>query len=269
MYTIRECSRITSLSIKALRIYHEKGLLIPAVVDRATGYRYYSSENIQKAQVIRQLRDMQFGLDDIKGLLEAGTDEEAVFACLEKQKQAMRARMEESKAIIQALDTILEAEKEAQTIMEQQQFEVLEQTVDEMLIAGIRYKGKYCECGEKFGALFRKMGGNAAGKPMNLYYDGEYKEEDADIESCIPIKKEKAVEGIDIRPLPGGKCLSLLHKGPYEELGRSYEKLFNYIKEKGYKTALPSREIYLKGPGMFFRGNPKKYITEIQVMLEA
>ncbi|MBD3266291.1 MerR family transcriptional regulator, partial [bacterium] len=155
MYSISECSRITSLSIKALRIYHEKGLLVPAVVDRATGYRYYSSENIQKAQVIRQLRDMQFGLDDIKGLLEAGTDEEAVFACLEKQKQAMRTRVEESKAIIQALDTILEAEKEAQTIMEQEQFEVLEKTVDEMLIAGIRYKGKYCECGEKFGALFR------------------------------------------------------------------------------------------------------------------
>jgi effector-binding domain-containing protein len=30
----------------------------------------------------------------------------------------------------------------------------------------------------------------------------------------------------------------------------------------------PSREIYLKGPGMIFKGNPKNYLTEIQIFLE-
>src|ERR1700682_6406982 len=39
--TIGEFSRITHLSIKTLRRYHEAGLLQPARVDRQTGYRYY------------------------------------------------------------------------------------------------------------------------------------------------------------------------------------------------------------------------------------
>ena len=63
--------------------------------------------------------------------------------------------------------------------------------------------------------------------------------------------------------LPGGRCVSLLHRGPYDELGRSYQRVFEYLEGKGLKPALPTREVYLKGPGMIFRGNPKRYLTEI------
>ena len=41
--------------------------------------------------------------------------------------------------------------------------------------------------------------------------------------------------------------------------------MLKYVKERGYEVALPTREVYLKGPGMIFRGNPKKYLTEIQL----
>ncbi len=72
-----------------------------------------------------------------------------------------------------------------------------------------------------------------------------------------------------MRELPGGRFVCLLHRGPYEELGRSYRKVFESIEAKGLKPAVPSREVYLKGPGMIFRGNPKKYLTEIQVPVES
>ena len=71
-----------------------------------------------------------------------------------------------------------------------------------------------------------------------------------------------------MRELPGGRCVSLVHKGPYEQLGRSYARITQYIKEKGYTVALPTGEVYLKGPGMIFRGNPKNYVTEIQMVIE-
>ena len=41
MLSIGEFSRVTQLSIKALRLYHEKGILSPGKVDPATGYRYF------------------------------------------------------------------------------------------------------------------------------------------------------------------------------------------------------------------------------------
>ncbi len=76
------------------------------------------------------------------------------------------------------------------------------------------------------------------------------------------------MEGISIRELPGGRCVSLLHKGAYEELGRSYAKILTHIKEKGYEIVMPTREVYVKGPGMIFKGNPKNYLTEIQMLIQ-
>jgi effector-binding domain-containing protein len=84
----------------------------------------------------------------------------------------------------------------------------------------------------------------------------------------MPVRKGNPVPGVSMRELPGGRCVSLLHKGPYEQLGRSYAKVLGYIKEKGYQIAMPTREVYLKGPGMIFKGNPRNYLTEIQMFLQ-
>ena len=104
---------------------------------------------------------------------------------------------------------------------------------------------------------------------MLLHYDGEFREDDADFEACVPIRQKKELEGVSVRELPGGRCVSLIHRGAYEELSRSYARIFDYINDRKYKTLLPSREIYLKGPGMIFRGNPRNYVTEIQILVEA
>jgi effector-binding domain-containing protein len=72
---------------------------------------------------------------------------------------------------------------------------------------------------------------------------------------------------IAVHRLPGGKCVFVVHKGPYEQIGRSYAKLIEYVQQKGYEVEPPSREIYPKGPGMIFRGNPRNYLTEIQVLV--
>lgn len=147
-------------------------------------------------------------------------------------------------------------------------FEVEEKTLDTLLVAGVRMKGRYDECGKGFAKIGRSLGRYIAGKCFLLHYDNEYRETDADFEACMPVRKGKPVEGISIRELPGGRCVSLVHKGPYSELNRSYAKIMMYIKEKGYEVLSPTREVYLKGPGMLFRGNPKNYLTEIQMLVK-
>jgi effector-binding domain-containing protein len=93
-------------------------------------------------------------------------------------------------------------------------------------------------------------------------------QEVANYETCMPVKGGKSSGDIEVRDLPGGRCVSLLHKGPYDQLSRSYEKALAYVKAKGYRLSSPCREVYLKGPGMVFKGNPKNYLTEIQLMIE-
>lgn len=48
----------------------------------------------------------------------------------------------------------------------------------------------------------------------------------------------------------------------------SYEKILSYVNQHGYAAQMPTREVYIKGPGMIFRGNPKKYLTEIQMLID-
>jgi effector-binding domain-containing protein len=130
-------------------------------------------------------------------------------------------------------------------------------------------RGHYSECGKAFGRIARHFGRHLAGPPFRLHSDTEYRENDANFEACFPVRQRKAIDGIDVRELPGGICVSLVHKGSYDDLGRSYAKVFDYLNEKGHQAEIPTREVYLKGPGMIFKGNPKRYLTEIQIPLKA
>jgi Transcriptional regulator, effector-binding domain/component len=73
-------------------------------------------------------------------------------------------------------------------------------------------------------------------------------------------------EEIGSRVLKGGRVVSVIHKGPYETIGNAYKKLFGYINSNGLKVTGPSREIYLKGPGLILPRSPKKFITELQMV---
>ncbi|MBI1901787.1 MAG: MerR family transcriptional regulator [Planctomycetia bacterium] len=268
MYSIGEFSKITGLSVKTLRFYHEQGVLKPTCVDDQTGYRYYDDTKIETARVIRALRDLEVPLDDVAEILRSHEDEGDVLEFLERHRQAMEAKLRQLTMIRASLDRIILQQREARRAMQNATFEVQEKVVDSLLIAGVRMQGRYSECGKGFSQIGRRMGRYISGKPLLLIYDAEYKEDDADFEACMPVSKETTTEGISVRPLAGGRCVSLVHLGPYEELGRSYAKILDYVKRKGYKLRSPCREVYLKGPGMIFKGNPKKYLTEIQMLIE-
>ena len=90
----------------------------------------------------------------------------------------------------------------------------------------------------------------------------------AGIRICGNYRESGRHRGIFVCELTGGRCLSCLHHGPYETLSESYGLIFDHSKSIGIKINYPIREIYIKGPGMIFRGNPKKYITEIQFPFE-
>ena len=267
-FSVGEFSRITGLSVKTLHFYHEKGILMPSRIDESSGYRYYDQTKLERARVIRWLREMEFSIDDIAEILKEADDEANLLVRLESQKERIAKRMKKEREIVRALDQVISREKEAQRLLETTGFKVERKSLEPALIAGFRMKGKYSDCGRGFSTVGRALGRYICGKPFCLYYDAEYRDEDADIETCFPIRKEVHAEGISVRSLPGGPCLALLHKGPYPQLGRSYEKILSEVQQHTLKIQIPVREVYLKGPGMIFKGNPKNYLTEIQLPIE-
>jgi len=71
MLAIGEFSRMTHLSIRTLRRYHQMGLLEPELVDASSSYRYYSVDQIPTAQVIHRLRELDVPLSGIQRILSA------------------------------------------------------------------------------------------------------------------------------------------------------------------------------------------------------
>ena len=67
--SIGEFARKSRLSLKALRLYDERGLLVPLRVDQASGYRYYGTAQLDQARLIVMLRQLQLPLAAIKELL--------------------------------------------------------------------------------------------------------------------------------------------------------------------------------------------------------
>jgi DNA-binding transcriptional MerR regulator len=57
--SIGEFARRSRLSVKVLRLYDELGVLIPARVDRGSGYRYYDGAQLESARLIAMLRQLQ------------------------------------------------------------------------------------------------------------------------------------------------------------------------------------------------------------------
>jgi DNA-binding transcriptional MerR regulator len=253
LFSIGEFSKITGLTVKTLRFYHEENLLTPTAVDVKTGYRYYDAGIISTARLIAQLRELEFSLAEIGEILRDCREESEILDYLQRHKKTLAAKQERYRQVEVRLDQFILQQRRTRVTMRDDNFEI-KKNVDAMWMAGVRMKGRYSDCGKGFSQIGRKLGRYLCGPCFLLPYDSEYKEDDADFEACFPLRsgaKLDAEAGILIRELPGGKYVSLLHRGPYEELGRSDEKILKHIKSNRYVIEMPTREIYLKGPGMF------------------
>src|ERR1700726_253322 len=96
-FTIGEFSRITHLSIKTLRRYHEAGLLEPAHVDRQTGYRYYSVDQVPTAQVIHRFRELGMPVREV-GELVAVTDPDARADLIAQHLERLETQLDQTRA---------------------------------------------------------------------------------------------------------------------------------------------------------------------------
>jgi DNA-binding transcriptional MerR regulator len=103
-------ARLTGLSVKALRHYDELGLLRPAAVDAGTGYRSYSTAQVERAETIRLLRRLEVPLDEIAMLLEADDPARVRKVLLDHQRRTA-VRSAQLKSVLQRLQPLLDGKE--------------------------------------------------------------------------------------------------------------------------------------------------------------
>jgi GyrI-like small molecule binding domain len=85
--------------------------------------------------------------------------------------------------------------------------------------------------------------------------------------SLPPIDPEPGYR-VELTTWEYGDIAEILHIGPYAEETPAIEKLREFLKQRGYEIIGLHEEEYLKGPGMFFKGDPEKYYTIIRYRIK-
>jgi DNA-binding transcriptional MerR regulator len=244
LLSIGEFSRLTHVSVKALRHYHDLDLLCPARIDPDSGYRFYSTAQAPTAQLVRRFRDLGMPLDQIKVVLTA-TDPAVRDEVITDHLRSMERQLEQTRTAVTSLRQLLEGGGSPSLDVD---FHTL--TSASALVVSARVVWG-AETGvwlrDTFADLRRELGSDAdlRGGPDGALYSAEFFESHiGEVTAFIPLSASAGhVGGL----LPAGPVAVATHRGPFSELDRTYTALGSFVAEQGLasraRTAI--RENYL------------------------
>ena len=105
---IKGFADFTGVSVRTLHYYDEIGLLRPAFVDRATGYRFYDENSLHRMQEILFYRELDFSLKSIGEILSSPNYDKS--KALNEQKQLLTLKKERLERLISAIDSAVKGE---------------------------------------------------------------------------------------------------------------------------------------------------------------
>jgi len=122
LYTVKEVSELSQVTIKTLHHYHKIGLLLPSKVSEA-GYRLYGSKELERLQEILFYKELDFPLDQIKELMEHHSDR---LSILSQQEELLLNRKHRLDNIVQTLRKSISCAKEGETMDNMEMFKGFE-----------------------------------------------------------------------------------------------------------------------------------------------
>ncbi len=269
MFKIGDFSSLSRVSVKTLRYYDEIELLKPAEIDRFTGYRYYSAEQLPRLNRIVALKELGFSLEEIRGLLSDDLSFADICDLLRGRKAGIEQQLRDAETRMARLEEWLaQIEKEGKM----PEYQVTIKKTSPLLVATVRdVLPAYNAVGNLYNEIFGVLGKAGvwpAGPPMVIYHDTEYKEHDTDMEAAVPVSRQTdnvgRVKFYQLPEIPQAACL--VHHGDYSKFSQAYQAIMTWIEKNGYRITGKIREVYLQGPGQ--DKEPKDYVTEIQIPVE-
>lgn len=245
MLAIGTFSRASFLSIKALRAYHESGLLVPARVDPHTGYRSYHPSQLIDAAVILRLRSLDVPLDQVREVVHA-RDPDVTARVLAAHAETMASRLADVQRIVAQLHEGLATPAEhtpVHTRAEPHQHtlavrgQVTEADFDAFL--GDAYA--------RLGTWVDRLGVAPIGPPAALYPAERVDDGPEDVEAYLPLGGPVAVparSGLVLGEVPASDVAVLVHLGGYDAISETYRKLGAWVAEHARPRQLPVRESY-------------------------
>ena len=268
MYKIGEFSKLSFVTVQALRHYDEIGLLKPAKLEQLTGYRYYSADQLPRIQYILALKNLGLSLDDISMLVNDNLSFEDMRKLFILKRIELQQRVKAEQQRLTQVEKFLQQIEDNGNLPKHQ---VTLKKIEPIIIASVRDVLPEFS-GTEIAKMFQELIGfvmsseaKPAGSTMMIYNDEDYKEQDADIEVAFHIDRIIPADGrIRIYELSGiEQAASLVFKGSYEEMGEAYNAVMSWVAYNDYRINGLCRELYLVSPGD--TSDPSQYVSEIQI----
>ncbi|QXJ23188.1 GyrI-like domain-containing protein [Actinomadura graeca] len=238
-------ARLCRLSVKQLRHYDDLGLLAPAWIDPASGYRYYRPDQARDALSIGLLRALDVPLPVVARVLSGDAAQ-----ALKEARDRIEDDLDRRRRGLRLLDRVLaEGLPEARvTIVREpaRRVRVAREAATPSTIPGAT------------SACVRRVlaGGVPQGALIGLFPLDMTDEFDVRVALEAP-------DGDDL--LPGGPFAVATHTGPYDQIPLTVYGVLAWIGDHGHAPGGPVREVYLDDPAAT---DPGRLRTQVMIRLE-
>ena len=257
--TIGDFARATHLSVKALRHYHRIGLLVPAEIDRGSGYRRYATSQIATAHIIRRFRDLDMPLDEIADVLttdDLDARNRVITSHLDRLEEALRATQTAVRSLRDLLGSSTPASIELRSVAATRAVAIT--AVVDTAELGTWFRGAFGELDATLAASGVRPVGAAAG----LYDTDVFAHGLGGATVFVPVATSiDGVGRVSVVEIPAADLAVTVHHGSHDDIDRAYGALAAYVAESAISLDGPIRETYVTG----FRetDDPDRWVTEI------
>jgi DNA-binding transcriptional MerR regulator len=259
---IGEFAQVGNVSIRALRFYHESGLLEPSHVDPSTNYRSYEPKQLRELQDIRLYKALRFSLAEIRQLLHVRPSPSEMREILRERRAFLKQRVEDD---LGCLARIEEQLHEAGGESNQADWRVERREIQPVWVAASREKIRsYEEAEDLFAEIeYRVPPELVVGKRAALWHTCANDGPQIDCEALRFLKRPASpIPGIRVYEMPAARVVSLFHTGSEHTVPQAYGALYAWLGKNNFVSRGPKCEIYWIEPG---KRNDKESLTEIRL----
>ncbi|GAA3435395.1 MerR family transcriptional regulator [Kutzneria kofuensis] len=268
MFSIGDFARLGLVSVRMLRHYDGIGLLPPARVDDATGYRWYAADQLPRLNRIVALRKLGFSLHQVAELLDDTVSVEQLHGMLRLRRAELAAQVAADSARLAQVEARLRSiEREGKM----PSVDVVLKKVPPVRVAELTALAASYEpedIGPVIQPLYARVEAELARSGLTVSGPGiAYYEDVPDgvlVHAAVQVSGEVTGDTeLQVTFLPGlPEAATAVHHGPMSESGTAFNELARWLTDNGYRGGQYAREVYLHCPPNV---EQQGWITELQI----
>ncbi|MES9523028.1 MerR family transcriptional regulator [Streptomyces capoamus] len=267
MFTIGDFARHGRVSVRMLRHYDATGLLRPAHVDPASGYRYYTAAQLARLNRIIALKDLGFTLRQVGDIVEEKVGVEELRGMLRLRRAELASAVAAVEARLVQVEARLRAiESEGHMPTD----DVVIKTVPALRVAELTATAESFEpedigpvIGPLYDELFRRLasaGITPTGPGVASYEDAPEGGGRISVHAAVQVSAPLQDGAVRVRDLPPlEQAATIVHRGSMDGVLPTAQTLARWIDTHGYRAVGYPREINLECPD-----DRDDWVTELQ-----